>query len=110
MHQTRPWFVTTLVDTWHLAPGTWHPVNLGRRRPAQEHDHLPFTSGAKRALEQSLRQALALKDEEIRAEHVLLGLLASDDDLAAVLLRRLGVALPVVRDRLSAAPAVRRAS
>ena len=83
---------------------------LRRRRPAQEHDHLPFTSGAKRALEQSLRQALALKDEEIRAEHVLLGLLASDDDPAAVLLRRLGVAPPVVRDRLRAAPAVRRAS
>lgn len=83
---------------------------LRRRRPAQERDHLDFTPGAKRALEQSLRQALALGDKEIRAEHVLLGLLATDGDPAAVLLSRLGVAPAAVRDRLRAVSGDRRAS
>ncbi len=66
--------------------------------------HLPFTAAAKRALEQSLRQAMALRSRSITTEHLLLGLLAEDTDPAARALQRLG-ASPAdvraqVRDRL----------
>lgn len=62
--------------------------------------HIPFSQPAKRALEQSLRQAIALKHNYIAPEHVVLGLIATDHEPASLLLRRLGVDLDVVRDRL----------
>lgn len=74
---------------------------LRRRRGPEERDHLRFNPGAKRGLEQSLRQALALKHKEIRADHVLLGLLADDADPAASALQRLGVSPAAVRERLT---------
>ncbi len=63
-------------------------------------DHIPFTSHAKRALEQSLRQALALQHKNITTDHILLGLLAADDDPAARTLARLGVDPSEVRARV----------
>jgi ATP-dependent Clp protease ATP-binding subunit ClpC len=55
----------------------------GSEAPAER---LPFTPGAKRVLEFSLREALRLDDREIDSGHLLLGLLASaDDDLDRVL-------------------------
>jgi ATP-dependent Clp protease ATP-binding subunit ClpA len=53
----------------------------GRRRFAPE---------SKRALEQSLRQAVALGDREIRAEHVVLGTVAAGGERLAGLLAQLG--------------------
>jgi len=88
-------------DALRPRPATRRRGLLRRRRPAEERDHLPFTPGAKRALEQSLRQAIALKHREIRAEHVLLGLLATDGDPAAVVLAGLGVGPAAVRDCLT---------
>lgn len=53
--------------------------------------HLPLSSEAKSALEQSLRAALAHHDSYIGSEHLLLGLLATERGTALEVLRRAGV-------------------
>lgn len=53
--------------------------------------HIPFTKEAKTALEMSLREAVAHKDNYIGSEHLLLGLLATERATALALLRRVGV-------------------
>jgi hypothetical protein len=58
-------------------------------------NHLPFTSGAKKALELSLREALRLGDRYIGSdEHLLLGVLreGSSHGARALLERGIGVA------------------
>lgn len=65
-------------------------------------DHIPFTTGAKESLKDSLRQALALQHTEIGVEHLVLGLLAQDTAPAARTLDRLGVRPAAVRERLRA--------
>jgi ATP-dependent Clp protease ATP-binding subunit ClpA len=50
-----------------------------RRRPR---GRISFSHGAKKVLELSLREALAHKDNEIRCEHLLLGILTSGDNAA----------------------------
>jgi ATP-dependent Clp protease ATP-binding subunit ClpA len=52
----------------------------GRRR--RRRGHIPFTRSAKKVLELALREALAHKDNEIRCEHILLGILRSGDKAA----------------------------
>jgi ATP-dependent Clp protease ATP-binding subunit ClpA len=59
---------------------------------------VPFTPRAKKALELSLREALALGDNFIGAEHVLLGLLREGEGVAAEILRSRGVDGAAVRD------------
>jgi ATP-dependent Clp protease ATP-binding subunit ClpA len=49
----------------------------GRRR--RRRGHIPFTKAAKKALELSLREALAHKDTMIGCEHMLLGILRGGD-------------------------------
>ncbi len=44
--------------------------------------HIPFTPGAKKVLELSLREALAHKDDHIASEHILLGVLRAPSDKA----------------------------
>jgi ATP-dependent Clp protease ATP-binding subunit ClpA len=56
----------------------------GRRRRLR--GHMPFSHGAKKVLELSLREALAHKDDEIRCEHLLLGILRSGDRAAIALI------------------------
>ena len=63
-------------------------------------DHMRFTDPAKQALEQSLRQALALKHNYIGTDHILLGLLADDHSPASRTLSRLGADPAVVRARV----------
>jgi ATP-dependent Clp protease ATP-binding subunit ClpA len=57
------------------------------RRPTVKRGHRPFAPEAKKALENSLRAAIARGDRSIGEEHLLLGLLASPgvvaDELAA---------------------------
>ena len=53
--------------------------------------HLPFSRGAKKALELSLREALALKHGYIGTEHVLLGVLREGHGVAARILASRGV-------------------
>jgi ATP-dependent Clp protease ATP-binding subunit ClpA len=62
---------------------------------------VPFTPRAKKALELSLREALALGDNFIGAEHVLLGLLREGDGVAARILRAHGVDRPAVQEALA---------
>ena len=59
---------------------------------------LRFSAAAKRGLEQSLRQSLALRHSRITVDHILLGLLADDQDSTARTLGRLGVSAQTVRD------------
>ena len=47
-------------------------------------ERLPFTAGAKKAMEYSLREGLRLGDRDIDSGHLLLGLLAGADDLDLV--------------------------
>jgi ATP-dependent Clp protease ATP-binding subunit ClpA len=54
--------------------------------------HIPFTPQSKKALELSLRSALALKHKHISSGHILLGLLrATGDNLSLELLAEAGV-------------------
>ena len=53
--------------------------------------HIPFTPGAKKALELSLREALNLRHDAIGTEHIVLGLVRERDAGAVRALRGLGV-------------------
>jgi ClpA/ClpB-like protein len=62
--------------------------------------HVPFTPRAKRALELSLREALALGHHYIGTEHLLLGLLAEGHGVAAQVLAQAGVGHARVQKRV----------
>nr|WP_268873573.1 Clp protease N-terminal domain-containing protein [Streptacidiphilus neutrinimicus] len=64
--------------------------------------HLPFTPQAKKALELSLREALALKSREILPGHLLLGLLRVEDSPATRLVRAHGFDLAALSERVRA--------
>jgi ATP-dependent Clp protease ATP-binding subunit ClpA len=70
----------------------------GRGRTPSVDGHIPFTPRAKKALELSLREAIAVKDRHIGVEHLVLALLRSDDRLTRALLDHLGVEPGPVRD------------
>ena len=75
---------------------------LGRRSPgagrltAPGPGHIPFTRGAKKSLELALREAVAAKSREIRAEHLVLGMMR-EDGLATRAVSNLGVPPETVR-------------
>jgi ATP-dependent Clp protease ATP-binding subunit ClpA len=58
---------------------------------------LPFSGRAKKVLELSLREAMALKHDHIGSEHILLGLIREGEGLAARVLVEAGVDLSVLR-------------
>ncbi len=62
--------------------------------------HIPFTARAKKAMELSLREALALGHHYIGTEHLLLGLLREGEGIAAQVLTRLGTEHAQVRERV----------
>jgi ATP-dependent Clp protease ATP-binding subunit ClpA len=68
-----------------------------RRRPG---GHVPFSPRAKKVLELSLREALALKHNYIGTEHILLGLVREGEGLAMLVLTRLGAGPDVIRARV----------
>jgi len=72
-------------------------VGRGKKTPK---GHIPFTPRAKKVLEKSLREALALRHNYIGTEHVLLGLLTLDEGLAAVMLREWNVETRALRERV----------
>jgi ATP-dependent Clp protease ATP-binding subunit ClpA len=57
----------------------------------------PFTPRAKRVLERSVREAIALHDRHLGPEHLLLGLAGEQDGGAAAALRRCGTSPNAVR-------------
>jgi ATP-dependent Clp protease ATP-binding subunit ClpA len=61
---------------------------------------VPFTPRAKKALELTLREGIALGARELRGEHLVLGLLRADDGVAAKVLQKHGVALETARARV----------
>jgi len=61
---------------------------------------IPFTCRAKKVLELSLREALALGHHYIGSEHLLLGLLREGEGVAAQVLTRLGVGHALARERV----------
>jgi ATP-dependent Clp protease ATP-binding subunit ClpA len=60
-------------------------VGRGKKQPS---GHIPFTPRAKKVLELSLREALAIKHNYIGTEHILLGLLREGDGVAAQIMSR----------------------
>jgi ATP-dependent Clp protease ATP-binding subunit ClpC len=72
-------------------------VGQGKAAPL---GHIPFTSGAKKVLELSLREALQLGHNYIGTEHTLLGLLREGEGVAAQVLQKLGADLNRVRQKV----------
>jgi ATP-dependent Clp protease ATP-binding subunit ClpA len=62
--------------------------------------HIPFTPRAKKVLELSLREALALGHNYIGTEHILLGLIREGEGVAAQVLVRMGADLNRVRQQV----------
>lgn len=60
--------------------------------------HIPFTPRSKKVLELSLREAIKVGDNSIRAEHVLLGLVREGEGVAAQVLVQQGAPLDRVRE------------
>jgi ATP-dependent Clp protease ATP-binding subunit ClpA len=63
--------------------------------------HIPFTARAKKALELTLREGLALGARKLLAEHLVLALLREGDGVAARILHAHGVAYDAVRARVA---------
>jgi len=61
-------------------------AKVGRGKKAQS-GHIPFTPRAKKTLELSLREALAIKHNYIGTEHILLGLIREGDGIAVQIMR-----------------------
>jgi ATP-dependent Clp protease ATP-binding subunit ClpA len=66
-------------------------------------DRLPFTPLLKTSLELSVREALGLGHNYVGCEHLLLGLLATEDGLASKVLRRMGVDMRTTKRAVVAA-------
>jgi ATP-dependent Clp protease ATP-binding subunit ClpC len=63
-------------------------------------NHIPFTVKAKAALEQSLREAQAMKNGGIGTEHLLLGILSEPEGVAGQILTAAKVVPAEARQRL----------
>jgi ATP-dependent Clp protease ATP-binding subunit ClpA len=61
---------------------------------------IPFTPRAKKALELTLRESLAVGSREIGGEHVVLGLLREGDGIAAQILTARGITVEAARARV----------
>ncbi|MVA74733.1 Clp protease [Auraticoccus sp. F435] len=80
-----------------FGPGALERTVAGRRGPGRP-NHVPFDAASKSVLEQSLREALALRDRHIGTEHVLLGLALARGGAAAHVLAEAGVTVEVLRE------------
>ena len=76
------------------------PGALSRGRGCGTSGHIPFTPRAKKALELTLREGIALGARDLRAEHLVLGLLREGDGVCARILAERGVTLEAVRSRV----------
>jgi ATP-dependent Clp protease ATP-binding subunit ClpA len=77
-----------------LAPGLDRPRFAARPSSG---GHIPFTPRAKKSLELSLREAVALKDGYIGVQHLALALLAMKDGTVPEILSVLGASAPSLR-------------
>ena len=76
------------------------PGALSRHGRPGRFGALPFTARAKKALELTLREAVALGSKDLRTEHLVLGLLREGDGVAAEILTARGVTLDAVRTKV----------
>ena len=72
-------------------------IGQGQQAPS---GHIPFTPRAKKVLELSLREALQLGHNYIGTEHILLGLIAEREGVAAQVLSELGADLDGAREQV----------
>jgi hypothetical protein len=79
------------------------PGTRGRRGRGGRRGHIPFTRTAKQALEVALREAEALGHDDIGTEHLLLGVLRTDEGLGSRLLIERGIEYRAVRDAVATA-------
>ena len=70
------------------------------RGNGESEGQIPFTPRAKKVLELSLREALALGHRTVRPEHLLLGLVREDEGVASRILLDLGADAKTIRSRL----------
>jgi Clp amino terminal domain, pathogenicity island component len=77
-----------------LAPHFRGPQYAG---PPSRGGHIPFTPRAKKSLELSLREAVALKDTYIGVQHLALALLLMKDGMVPAILSALGASRPSLR-------------
>jgi ATP-dependent Clp protease ATP-binding subunit ClpA len=73
----------------------------GRCRRGGVSTHVPFTPRAKKSLELTLREAISLGARDLRAEHLVLGLLREGDGVAARVLAEHGVTLAAAREKVA---------
>ena len=76
------------------------PARRGHVRPFQgagPGGHIPFTPRAKKSLERSLREAVALKDNHIGVQHLALALLTMNEGTVPVILSALGASNTALR-------------
>ncbi|WP_422226362.1 Clp protease N-terminal domain-containing protein [Mycobacterium sp.] len=66
--------------------GRVSPERRPRSRDVVRRGQIPFTRSAKKVLELALREALLHKDNEIRCEHIILGILRGGDRSAIALI------------------------
>jgi ATP-dependent Clp protease ATP-binding subunit ClpA len=78
-----------------FGPGSLQPPPKPERR--RTWGGLPFTRRAKKVIELSLREAIALRDTTIGSEHILLGLLRDGGGLAAEVLADEGLDAAALR-------------
>jgi ATP-dependent Clp protease ATP-binding subunit ClpA len=75
----------------------------GRGRGKAVSGHIPFTPRAKKVLELSLREALALKSPSIGDGHILLGMLREGEGLAMKVLADRGIDTATLREEIRSA-------
>jgi ATP-dependent Clp protease ATP-binding subunit ClpA len=73
------------------------------RETGEAGGHIPFTPRAKKVLELSLREALAMKTKTITDGHIALGLLREGEGLAMKVLHDRGIDTQALREDLSVA-------
>ena len=69
-------------------------------RPRVRDGHIPFTPRAKKVLELSLREAVALKSPSISEGHILLGVLRDGEGLAMKVIADRGVDVATLREEI----------
>jgi ATP-dependent Clp protease ATP-binding subunit ClpA len=86
-----------------FGPGALESTKAAKARAGRRHRrHIPFSAHAKQALENALREALALKHREIGPEHLLLGALRNPKATACAVLHEAGADPAAVRRALLA--------
>jgi ATP-dependent Clp protease ATP-binding subunit ClpC len=78
-------------------------IGRGKSQPS---GHIPFTPRAKKTLELSLREAIAIKHNYIGTEHILLGLIREGEGVATQIMREHADLLDIRAAVLNAASAV----